>query len=136
MNQTHLWTVSAIMAGIILVIFLISAPHTRDITSKSSPATATTTPSVAIQDVYKKGVHTIMGSIKAPNVCTTVSAQATLVGDASSTESILVAITTPEDSGVCLEVPSDVQFSTTITAPLSIPITVTVNGVTATTVVP
>ncbi len=134
MNHTRLWVAATIIGGIILISFALSVPHTRDIilapAAKEIPAPAT---SVALHDVFRKGVHTITGSVNAPNPCTTVSANAVPIGDASSTTGILVEITLPEDSGVCLQVSSPVTFSATITAPAGLPLSATVNGVTATT---
>jgi len=80
-----------------------------------------------------KGVHTITGSLVAQNACTTVLAEATLVGDASSTQNILVAISMPKDSGICLQKETTLKFSTTITAPARLPIVLQVNEVLATT---
>jgi hypothetical protein len=90
-------------------------------------------PSVALRDTFKKGIHAITGSIEVPNVCTTVNAEATLVGTASTTQSILVAISMPEDSGICLQEATPVSFGVTLNAPVHLPITVTVNDNVATT---
>ena len=129
MSHKRLWVSAAIIAFVILVAFVISVPHTRNVGEKFSPPVATTSvPSVTLHDSFKKGVHTISGSIKTPNACTPVSALATLIGDASSRQSILVAISTPKDSGICLQVPTNTNFQTTVSAPASLPITATVNG--------
>ncbi len=137
MNHTRLWVVASILGGILLVSFALSAPHTHDIVDAGTvKGTVVATPSVALHDVFRKGVHTITGSIVAPNPCTTVTAQAVPVGDASSTTGILVEVALPEDTGVCLQVKTALAFSTSISAPAGIPISATVNGVTATTTAP
>ncbi len=131
MNRTRLWISSAIIAIVILITFALSVPHTRDVEVNSvlSPETETErAPSVTVRDSFKKGVHTISGSVKAPNACTPVSASATLVGNASSTQGILVTLAMQTDSGICLQVPTLIHFTTTISAPANLPITVTVNG--------
>lgn len=134
MRHTRLWVVAIIIAGIILTGFVLSVPHTRDSTLERASSIATpSVPVVAMRDVFKKGVHTITGSLSAPNACTAVSAKATLIGDASSTENILVAISMPKDSGICLQKETVVKFSTTIAAPAKLPIVTSVNGVLATT---
>jgi hypothetical protein len=134
MSHTRLLVVATIIAGIILAGFVLSVPHTRDSILDRTSSTATTSiPVVAIRDVFKKGVHTITGSLSAPNACTTVSAEATLVGDASSTQNILVAISMPKDVGICLQKETVMKFSTTIAAPAKLPIVTSVNGVLATT---
>jgi hypothetical protein len=133
MTHTRLWLVATIIAGIILVGFVLTVPHTRDIGELSAPSNATTTvPNVAIRDTYRKGVHTITGTVEAPNLCTSLSAIATFLNASSSSESILVALTLPEDTGVCLQQVVHLSFSTTAAAPANVPITATVNGVTAT----
>ena len=134
MNPIRLWVSAAVIAFVVLIAFALSVPHTRDNGVKAPlPSATTSIPAVTLHDVFKKGVHTISGSIEAPNACTLVSALATLVGNASSTGSILVAISMPPDSGVCLQMPVRARFQATLAAPAYLPITVTVNGSTATT---
>jgi len=134
MTQKRLWIAAAIIALIVIGGFVLSVPHTRDVVETRALSTASTSaPAVALRDVFKKGVHTITGSIQAPNACTTVSAEAILEGSASSTESILIKIFMPTDTGICLEVPMLVSFKTTLTASAELPFTATVNGVVATT---
>ena len=133
MNHTRLWVVASILAFIIFAGFLLSAPHTRDIVEVSAPHATTSVPTVALHDSFKKGVHTITGAVSAPDACTAVTAQATPVGTASSTDSILVVVSMPLDSGICLKRSTSIHFSTTIAAPAGLPITATVNSAAATT---
>ncbi len=133
MSHTRLWIAATIIAFLIVVSFVFSVPHTRDIVREPAPPSATTVPLVTLRDAFKKGLHTIIGSVEAPNACTIVTAQANLQGDASSTQSIQVALSMPVDTNVCLQLPTHMNFSTTITAPAQIPITATVNGSAATT---
>lgn len=134
MNPIRLWVSAAIIAFVVLVAFALSVPHTRDAGVKEpSPSATTSVSAVTLHDAFKKGVHTISGSIEAPNACTLVSVSATLVGNAPNTENILVAISMPLDSGICLQVPTRVRFQTTLAAPAYLPIQVTVNGTLATT---
>lgn len=134
MNHMHLWASAGIIAVVIVIAFAFSVPRTRDIAVEESIVPTTDiVPTVTLRDVYKKGVHTISGSLETPNACTTVLASATATGTASSADSILVAIITQFDTGVCLQVPTSVRFETTVTAPADLPITATVNGSLATT---
>ncbi len=134
MHHTRLWVAATIIALIVLGSFVLSVPHTRDIEQTPVLKSVARTPSVTVRDLFKKGMHTIAGSVEVPNACTTVSAEASIAsGEASSTESILVALTIPADEGICLQVPTHVAFQTTIAASTGLPIVVTVNGVTATT---
>ena len=131
MKYSRLRVLAAIIASVILVSFFLSAPRARDGAKPIVQSSATSVPVVTLKDSFKKGVHTITGSLTATNACTTVTADASLSGDASST--IVVALSVPEDSGICLQVPTEESFSATVSAPARLPIHVTVNGVPATT---
>ena len=134
MSHMRLLASSAIIVIVILITFALSVPHTRDakVDSVLLPETELV-PSVTIRDSFKKGVHTISGSVEAPNACASVSASSTIAGNASSTQSILVAISLDPDSGICLQVPARIHFQTTVSAPADLPISATVNGSSATT---
>ena len=129
MTHTRLLISAGIIALVIGLGFMLSVPHTtRDVVQKSAAETTPVVPVVTVRDTYKKGVHTITGSLQAPNACSTVTAQAALAGDASSTESIQLSLTMPTDTSVCLQLPTSAKFVATVTAPAKLPITVTVNG--------
>ncbi len=133
MNQTRLWTVAGIIATVVIVGFVLSVPRVRELPRPTTheSSVATSVPVVTLRDTYKKGVHTLTGSVMAPNACTTVTAEASVEGDASVSQGILLALTLPPDSGICLEVPTSIKFSTTVNAPSGLAVKVTVNGVTA-----
>ncbi|HUX80964.1 MAG TPA: hypothetical protein VMV38_01420 [Candidatus Paceibacterota bacterium] len=136
MRYTRLWVVAAIIASIILVSFVFSVPHTKEVAIAPISPPATTIPTVIVHDTYRKGTHTITGSVLAPNPCTILSVTAVPIQGASASSTatgILVEVSLPTDVGVCLQEPLTMNFSTTINAPASLPITATVNGVTATT---
>jgi hypothetical protein len=129
MKHSRLWVAATIIALAVIIGFVFSVPHTRDVVKTPSSEGATTSvPLVSLSDSFKKGVHTITGSIEVSNICTILSAQA-----ASSTEGILVEISMPSDTGVCLQLPTRATFQTTLSAPADLPFTVTVNGSPATT---
>lgn len=133
MRHSRLWLAATIIALALIIGFVLSVPRTRDIGDTSLPQSVVAgVPSVALRDSFKKGVHTITGSIEAPNACAVVSANAAHLNEASSTESILLEISLPEDAGVCLQMPTPMSFSATVSAPADLPITVTVNGAPAT----
>ncbi len=135
MKYSRLWPAATIIALIVIVGFVVSVPRTRDVDTASPSGEAVGIPTVSLRDSFKKGVHTITGSFEAPNACATVTAQAAFVPEASGEGSIVVALSVPEDSGVCLQVPTRVNFTTTVSAPARLPITATVNGAPATTTV-
>lgn len=129
MSSSRLLAASAIIAAAIILGFALSIPHARDGGNKLiSATTASSTPFVTFRDSYRRGVHTITGTVLAPNPCTLVSATATPVLNGTSTAGITLALTMPTDQGVCLQVPSTVNFSTQINAPAGVPIRATVNG--------
>lgn len=129
MNHTRFWIASGIIALAIILGFVLSVPHTRDLPQEVVPeAAASEIPSVTLRDSYKKGVHTITGSLIAPNACANTTATAQLEGNASSTERIVINITLSADTNLCLQLPTRVTFSTSIAAPPRLPISSIVNG--------
>ena len=133
-NHKRLWTAATIIAVVIIGGFLVSVPRASEVPEAAAPAIEPAVPEVTLRDSYKKGVHTISGSIMAPTPCTLLTANARYAGSASTTdEHIVVSLAMPSDTGVCLQVLTKVNFSTTIDAPADLPITVFVNGVEATT---
>jgi len=135
MSHTRLWISAAIIAIVIFVGFVLSVPHTRDVAQTPTDTEIKNTPAVTLHDVFKKGTHTITGSVEAPNACTEVTATVVAVGDASTTESVLINISMTKDTGVCLQLPTQKDFSTTIAAPAHVPLSATVNGEEATTTI-
>lgn len=134
MSHRRLWISAAIIALVIIVGFVFSVPHTRDIEEANRlSAEPQNAPEVSLRDSYRRGVHTITGSLIAPNACTEVSATAELLGSASTTETIAVQISMPADNGVCLQLPTRVSFETKLSAPAELPFTVLVNGAVAST---
>lgn len=134
MNHMRLWAAAAIIALIVIVGFWLSVPHTRDVHEvRDNLAVEESIPEVTLRDVYKKGVHTVTGSIMAPNACSTISSSAMLQDDASGAQNILVTVALENGVGVCLELPTRETFQVTVAAPAHLPFTATVNGVLATT---
>lgn len=134
MSRMRLWISAAIIASIVLIIFALSVPHTRDVGTNQALLTETKkVPSVSLRDSFKKGVHTISGTVEAPNACASVDATAELYGDTSGEENIIVSVSMSSDSGTCLQLPTRIDFKTTISAPANLPLAATVNGVPAST---
>lgn len=134
MNHSRLWVVATIIAAVVLFGFVLSVPRTGDLAAKPlQSAVEKMVPSVSLRDSFKKGLHTLTGSLEVPNACTAVTARASRMEDASGTEGIQVELSFPDDTGVCLQVPTRATFSTTVNAPAKLPITVFVNGDIATT---
>ena len=124
----RLGAAAAIIAIVIFISFVLSVPHTQDGNVEAPSQKVAVIPGVTLRDSYRGGVHTITGSLLLPNACTTPAAQAFLSGEASTTQSIVVAITFETDTGVCLQVPTRAAFEAKLTAPSGLPITATVNG--------
>lgn len=139
MSHSRLWVVTAIIALVVIVSFVLSVPHTRDIAENQKIDKIAPLPEVTVRDSYKKGVHTITGSVLMPNACGSLTAE-TLIADAtdaSSTPSIHVNLAITTDDGVCLQLPTPTDFKASVaTATARMPIIVTVNGVFATSTMP
>lgn len=135
MNQRRFWIAAGILAAIIIGGFVLSVPHTTELKEAAPTAPAASIPEVPLRDAYKKGVHTITGSLTAADACAQLSAAASLSG-ASTSPSILVALSLTDQPGVCLELPTPMPFKVTLAAPANVPIAVTVNGQTASTTSP
>lgn len=129
MSNMRLWISAAIIAVVVLVIFSFSIPRTRDVdTELLMPADTMIVPEVTLRNSFNRGLHTITGSIEVSNACTTASAFATLTNDENGIETILIQITTKSEPGVCLQLPTQTSFETTISASPNLPIIVTVDG--------
>ena len=135
MKYSRLWLAASIIALVVFGAFVLSVPHTQDVDEAPQGSKAVVVPSVTLRDVFRKGVHTITGSLEAPDACTISTAEAAYELDASGAERILVSVSLPEDSGVCLELPVRTSFTATVEAPAGVPIEATVNGAAATTTV-
>ncbi len=134
MNQKRLLISAAIIGVAIVAGFLLSVPHTtRD---AALVLLATSTPpalNAVLRDNYKKGLHTISGSLMVPTACTIATTSARVVGEASSTRHILVAVGLSKDTDVCLQLPTRIVFTTTLAAPAALPVEMMVNGALAST---
>lgn len=137
MFHKRLWSAAAIIAVVVFIGFVLSVPHTKELpTEKLASDAQTNVPEITLSDSFRKGVHSFTGSVLAPDACTQVQVAASLEGDASSSQRILIALAMPEASGVCLQVPTRVPFNATLAAPQGLPISLTLNGVLATTTAP
>lgn len=135
LKHSRLWLAAAIIALALLIGFAISVPHTARDTRQADASEAAKVPAVTLHDSYKKGTHTITGTVMAPNACSSASAQAFPTGDASDPSGIQVAVVLTTDTGICLQVPTRTAFSATVSAPGELPLSATVNGALATTTV-
>ncbi|OGG68381.1 hypothetical protein A3H77_01390 [Candidatus Kaiserbacteria bacterium RIFCSPLOWO2_02_FULL_56_11] len=88
--------------------------------------TATLSPAVSFMTKYAKGVHTIEGFVTAPTPCTEVSADARVAS--GTPETISVDILMPPDTGICLQVITELPFKVSVKASTDAVIEVFVNG--------
>ena len=132
-NRARFWVAATIIAAIVIIGFIASVPHTRDVPHEESPAPEPVAPAVTLRDSFKKGLHSFTGSVMAPDACSMVTASSSLEGDASTTELVVITLSIPADTGVCLQLPTELGFSTTIAAPSGTSVRVMVNGAEATT---
>jgi hypothetical protein len=122
------WIVSGIVIAVVIAAFLFSVPRTTEIPEDVPAVSSVAVPSVLVEDSVRRGVHTLSGSIEAPDACSTVVAQASYEGADTENAHILLAVTLTLSEGVCLEVPTRMRFTATVTAPAGVPIEATVNG--------
>lgn len=85
---------------------------------------------VSLEREYDEGVYTISGLITLANRCQTMEASAEL----QTSGVIRVNIAAPEDTGPCLMLPTEREFSLESEAPEGAGIEVYVNGALATTI--
>ncbi len=120
-----------IIAFVVLITFVLSVPRSQNeqVQDYESPSLSTTTPKLLITEEHDRGVRTFSGSLDVSNACTVVSAEAELVGNASSTQNIALYVIAPTMEGVCLQIPKTIEFEASIEAPEDLPVEVYVNGI-------
>jgi len=129
MFERRFWVAPLIIISVIIGGFALSVPRASEVSESIDRSLITlTVPVVTVHDSSKGGVHTISGVVVAPDVCATLTAEASV-----EAERIVVALSIPEDPEVCLHIPTRIPFSVSVEAPADMPISATVNGVTATT---
>jgi hypothetical protein len=117
-----------VIIAVAVLIVTFPTPHdTAPVAPK--PVTVETLakkPVVPVRDIYKKGTHTITGSLDLPNPCSTVSVESMLEGEPP--ERILILLTVLTDEGICVQEKTATPFETSLTAPEGVPLRVLVNG--------
>lgn len=83
-------------------------------------------PIVTLDATYRRGVHTISGTIEAPTPCTLVGVESAVAS--STPASITVSLTLTPDEDICVQVVTPLPFSVTAAAPEDAVIAVTVQG--------
>lgn len=133
-RRPQFWVALLCVGIVLLAAYSISVERAREV-AVPAPKVAAEAPPVALDsyaDSYRRGTHTVSGSVAVPTPCYVVTAAATT--DASSTpERIRVDISAPPDTGSCLMLPDTKPFSVTATAPADADISLYVNGALATT---
>lgn len=122
-------------AAFVIVVFLgtvLFALRTSEAPHTTEPLTASSTPpAVSLKDSYKKGAHTLTGSLTVPTPCHSVTASASFL-PSEVPPTIRVDVDAPADDGLCLTLPTDKTFSLSVSAPQDVPTVVYVNGIPAT----
>lgn len=84
---------------------------------------------VSFEQEYEDGIHTISGSVMLANRCQTMEASAEALPDGT----IRVDIIAPPDEGLCLQVPTEREFSLDVEATEGASVSIYVNGELSTT---
>lgn len=129
--HTRLWVAALIIIVVVVGIFVLSVPRAREVASPTGSTTASAQLPITYHDSYKKGMHTITGTVMVPDACTTITADASL-DTTSGSPRIELALSVPTDDQICLQVPTRLSFSVTVAASASTPIDVLLNGEMAT----
>ncbi len=131
----RVWSAAAVIAFVLVLAFVLTAPHARDLGGRAASALPAPIPTVAVHDVYKKGTHTLTVQVPLPDACTSVTGQTSVVPAAasSSTDTIQIALDMPADSGICLQLPQTTTLSLTAAAGAHANIVATINGTNAST---
>jgi hypothetical protein len=127
----------AVFVAVVIIIaaFAFFTPHANRGGEQAPSASIVQkpVPDVSLSDSYKKGMHTISGSIMAPTPCTSVTADASV---ASGTPAVIsVTISMPSDAGICLQQATVVPFKVSAAAGADAIIAAYVNGAPASTTV-
>lgn len=133
--NTRLALIALVIVLVLVCGFWLFTPRAPKVPTPAparAAIAASTTPAVSLTDSYKKGVHTLSGSVMAPDACAQVTATAAFATSTGSQE-IDLELSLPATQGVCLEVPTEAAFKTTVAAPSGLPVVVELNGVIATT---
>jgi hypothetical protein len=125
---------SVFLASIILVAgFVFSIPHANK-DNEIGPSVETKSlsilPTIFIHDTYKKGIHSITGSLAIPTPCMKATTEALVLPHEGSTtpQIIHIEISIPEDAGPCLQLAATSTFSASLSADANVVIEASVNG--------
>ena len=128
MSPRRLRILAIIILGILVIGFILFVPRgtvqSPSVVSNAEDQAA----AVIVSDSFKKGTHTITGSIEVRNACVGVAAEASVQGDPTQPAGILIAVTRTPTEGICLELPTKVTFQKKVSAPKGTPISATVDG--------
>ncbi len=131
---------SVFVATILLIgLYALYIPH-ANLNNETAPLAEITpvpAPPVFLKDAYRKGEHTISGSLLAPTACTTLTATANVSPSAASStpETITITLLMPPDTGVCLQQLTKMSFTVSATAAADALFHVLVNGQVASTTI-
>jgi hypothetical protein len=127
------WIVAGIFLGVLVIafaIFIIRLEEGPVPASGNVVATTADIRDIHFIDSYKSGVHTLKGRATLPSACTTLNATASI---AEATTTVLrIDLSAPADTDICLQLPTEVSFATTVEGPADLPIDVYANGLLAT----
>ncbi len=120
MSRNHI--IGAVLVVLVLALGVFFTFTSRD--GDPEVVEETAAPSVNVESEYEEGVHYITGTVSVPDRCISVIPSSTLLPDGV----MRVDLSLSPDEGLCLELPTEVEFSTEVEAPEEAPLEVYVNG--------
>lgn len=129
MSTRRLRILALIILGALIAGFVILVPRGK-VQSPTADAASTTSgiPEVTLVDSFKKGTHTISGSIVVYNACVAVATEALVIEDGANPSGIQISITRAPSEGICLELPTRIPFEKKVKAPRGLALTALVDG--------
>jgi hypothetical protein len=128
MTPRRLRILALIILGTIIIGFVLFVPKGKVQSPSAQVPAADALPAVSLSDTFKKGTHTISGSLEVHNACVAVAAEASVINDGATPRGIAVAITRTPSEGICLELPTRITFQKKVVAPKDLPLSATIDG--------
>ncbi len=116
---------------VLILGFTLSVPRIQDVAEESETLRteeSVTVPTLTLERSYRRGTHTLTGTLLVDTYCTMVTTEAVVTPEDVSPSVITLKLATEEVAGVCLMLAEERSFSVSIEAPEDSMVEVFVNG--------